>query len=189
MSARPNHPGVHLSLAPTTKHMCEGHVPCLLYNKSAADMQRIRDALGISSANTRVRSTVERDCRHRGRRDIRDVPLTEDDLYVGPDRPAPLHTDRTHQTCSLCLQVKAHPVSYLCGHSHCYVCIRLHLENDWRCPIAHCRSLMRRAPFRHHDEEEGIAFDFPDREDRSAVTYDWDGLTFPRPPVHVEVED
>ncbi|KAJ7017502.1 hypothetical protein C8F04DRAFT_1279282 [Mycena alexandri] len=185
---RPNRPGIHLSLAPTMAHTCEGHVPCLLYNKSAADMERIRAALGISSANTHVRSTVERDRCHRGSRDVRDIPLTEDTLYMGPERPAPLQTDRAHQTCSLCLQVKSHPVSYLCGHSHCYVCIRLHLETEWRCPIRDCRTLMRRAPYRHHPEEEGIALDFPDRDDRSTVTYNWDGLTFPRPPVHVEEE-
>ncbi|KAJ7021080.1 hypothetical protein C8F04DRAFT_1274149 [Mycena alexandri] len=184
----PNRHGVHLSLAPTTKHMCEGHVPCLLYNKSTADRQRICDALGISSANTHVRSTIERDRRRRGSRKIRDLPLKEEDLYVGPERPPPLKTDRAHQTCSLCLQVKSHPVAYMCGHSHCYVCIRLHLENNWLCPIRDCRILMRRAPHRHHAEEGGIALDFPARNDRSVVTYDWEGLTFPRPPVYVEEE-
>ncbi|KAJ7036056.1 hypothetical protein C8F04DRAFT_1258431 [Mycena alexandri] len=162
------------------KHMCEGHVPCLLYNKSAADMQRIRDALGISSANTHVRSSIERDRRRRGSRGIRDVPLQRDDLYVGSERPPPLTSDRAHQTCSLCLQVKSHPVAYMCGHSHCYVCIRLHLETDWLCPIPDCRQVMRRAPHRHLPEEEGLMLDFPERNDRSAVTYDWEGLTFPR---------
>ncbi|KAJ7699120.1 hypothetical protein B0H16DRAFT_1749490 [Mycena metata] len=124
-----------ISLAPK-KHTCQGHVPCLLYNKSAADMQRIRDALGISSANTTVRSAIKRDRLHRGSRVIRDVPLTEDDLYLSADRPPTLKTDRAHQTCSICLNVKAHPVAYLCGHSHCYVCIRIHLEEDWSPAVA-----------------------------------------------------
>ncbi|KAJ7712130.1 hypothetical protein B0H16DRAFT_1744475 [Mycena metata] len=177
-----------ISLAPTEMHMCEGHVPCLLYNKSAADMLRIRAALGISSANTTVRSSIERDRRRRGSRDIRDIPLNEDDLYLTADRPPALDTDRAHQTCSLCLHVKAHPVAYLCGHSHCYVCIRLHLENDWRCPIPSCGQIMRRAPHRHYPEEDGIVRDFPDRDDHSAVSYNWEGLTWPRPPRFVASE-
>ncbi|KAJ7030294.1 hypothetical protein C8F04DRAFT_1264056 [Mycena alexandri] len=170
-----------ISLAPTDTHTCEGHVPCLLYNKSAADMQRIRAALGISSANTTVCSTIERDRRRRGSRLIRDVPFTEDDLYLTADRPPTVDTDRAHQTCSLCGHIKAHPVAYLCGHSHCYVCIRLHLETDWCCPIPSCRQIMCRAPHRHYPEEEGIALDFPDWDDHSAVSYDWAGLTWPRP--------
>ncbi|KAJ7736635.1 hypothetical protein B0H16DRAFT_1730683 [Mycena metata] len=175
----------HLSLAPTSKHMCDGYVPCLLYNKSTADMERIRHALGISTANTRARSRVERNHRHSGSRDVRDVPLTADALYIGVLRPPVLKTDRGHQTCSLCFQVKAHPVASLCGHSYCYVCIRLHLETSWLCPVASCRKIIRRAPHHHYPEEEGLALDFPNRDDTSAVTYDWEGLTFPRPPLYV----
>ena len=41
--------------------------------------------------------------------------LTEDELYMGAARPVELTTsdDRTHHTCSVCLQVKSHPVVYV----------------------------------------------------------------------------
>jgi hypothetical protein len=46
-----------------------------------------------------------------GSRVQRPRPLEFDDLFVGSARPAPLTTDRHHQTCSVCRQVKSHPVS------------------------------------------------------------------------------
>jgi hypothetical protein len=77
-----------------------------------------------------------------------DHRLTVDELYIGGARPVNLTTsdDRAHHTCSVCLQVKSHPVMYVsilccqdyldiltdlpctrcqCGHSYCYVCIRM----------------------------------------------------------------
>ena len=44
---------------------------------------------------------------------------------------------------------------YACGHSHCYVCIRIWLEKKWTCP--ECVQVMNAPPFRHYAEEAGIA--------------------------------
>lgn len=68
---------------------------------------------------------------------------------------------------------------YLCGHGHCYACIRVLLEDSWQCPK--CRSPITIPPFRNYDLEEGIAFDHPDWRDTSVVDYSWEGLSFPKP--------
>ncbi|KAJ7792513.1 hypothetical protein B0H14DRAFT_2623833 [Mycena olivaceomarginata] len=117
-----------------------------------------------------------------GARVLRTYPLTEDELYKGPERPTPLTSDRSHQVCSICLHVKSHPVSgvlgsYRCGHSHCYVCIRRWLQLDWRCPV--CKTVMCEAPFRHYGEQDGLAVDFPGWKNTSKVTYSFAGLRFP----------
>ncbi|KAJ7899872.1 hypothetical protein B0H13DRAFT_1883590 [Mycena leptocephala] len=39
------------------------------------------------------------------------VPLEFDDCFIGPARPVPLTTDCDHQSCSVCCQVKSHPIS------------------------------------------------------------------------------
>ncbi|KAJ7024618.1 hypothetical protein C8F04DRAFT_1270162 [Mycena alexandri] len=155
--------------------------------RSPAQCERIRRAIGNSSASASTRREIERERQRRGFRVVRDTPLTEADLYLDSARPPTLTTDRKHQTCSICLRVKSHPVAYLCGHSHCYVCIRLRLEENWTCPVSSCRQLIRRAPHRHHPEEEGIELDFSDwhQHNHSRVSYDWHGLTFPSPDVYV----
>ncbi|KAJ6493938.1 hypothetical protein C8R47DRAFT_1213620 [Mycena vitilis] len=117
-----------------------------------------------------------------GWRTIRAEPLTPEDLYVGVLRPADITTEeRLHQVCGVCRQVKSHPVSYECGHSHCYVCIRTWLEHNWTCPD--CVGTIHVEPIRHWGEENGIIFDFPARDDGTIVSYSWEGLTFPRKPV------
>lgn len=45
-----------------------------------------------------------------GRRRFRSRALTHDDLYVGGARPPPCTTERSHQLCGICQQVKSHPV-------------------------------------------------------------------------------
>ncbi|KAJ7120554.1 hypothetical protein C8R43DRAFT_1136728 [Mycena crocata] len=135
-----------------------------------------------SAGVTRVRSHAERERRMRiqqGTRVVRLAPLTVTALYVDGVLPPVLTTNRPHQKCRLCSHVKAHPVSYLCGHSHCYSCIRLHLETDWRCPD--CDTIMDRPPHRHDGEETGIQLDYPNWGDTSSVLYSFDGLTFPKP--------
>ncbi|KAJ7173282.1 hypothetical protein C8R46DRAFT_1031642 [Mycena filopes] len=67
---------------------------------------------------------------------------------------------------------------YMCGHSHCYVCIRLWLERDFTCPT--CKARMYHAPFRHWGEEQALADDYPLWTDRSEVNYSFAGLLFPR---------
>ncbi|KAJ7431408.1 hypothetical protein B0H11DRAFT_2262043 [Mycena galericulata] len=111
--------------------------------------------------------------------DVRDAPLQHDDLYLTearpPERPAAL---KLHHKCGVCWSVKSHPVSYKCGHSHCYVCIRLWLEKKWSCPD--CSLIMFIAPFRHYGEEASLQADYPDWVDLSKVNHDFGGLVFPR---------
>ncbi|KAJ7512303.1 hypothetical protein B0H11DRAFT_2214107 [Mycena galericulata] len=116
-----------------------------------------------------------------GRRTEREEPLTREQLWVNGAGPPDLTTTLDHRECSVCHQVKSHPVSYECGHSHCYVCVRVWLEHQWTCPL--CTQVMWAPPFRNYVEEAGLAYDFPDWVDTSIVTYSWDGLTFPCRPI------
>ncbi|KAJ7773600.1 hypothetical protein DFH07DRAFT_767558 [Mycena maculata] len=95
-----------------------------------------------------------------GKRAARDHPLTTEDLYLDEIRPPPLEEPLDHHICGICLAVKSHPVSYRCGHGHCYVCIRLALETKFSCPT--CSRVMFEAPFRHYDEEKSIRHDHKD---------------------------
>ncbi|KAF8145912.1 hypothetical protein K438DRAFT_1991382 [Mycena galopus ATCC 62051] len=104
--------------------------------------------------------------------------LCEADLYNDDARPPVLATPKPHHVCGICFSVKSHPVSYLCGHSHCYVCIRIWLGRRKTCP--ECTQVMHIAPFRHYGEELGIAFDYPFWVDDSRVLYSFEGLVFPR---------
>ncbi|KAJ7164586.1 hypothetical protein C8R43DRAFT_1122463 [Mycena crocata] len=161
-----------------------------------AQRDRARRLLGRSSVSepapsaTRIRTAAERARRARIRNGFREPqlrPLTRKNLYVGGILPPPLSTERLHQKCSLCSNVKCHPVSYLCGHSHCYVCVRIWLETSWDCPS--CETLMRRAPHRHTGEEDGLKADYPDWGNTSQVLYSFDGLTFPNPPRYLDWSD
>ncbi|KAF8128076.1 hypothetical protein K438DRAFT_2141409 [Mycena galopus ATCC 62051] len=108
----------------------------------------------------------------------RDQPLTEDDLYNDEARPPVLATPSPHHVCGICLSVKSHPVSYLCGHSHCFVCIRVWLERQWKCP--ECSQVMHTPPFHHYGEENSIAHDYPFWMDDSRVSYSFRDLIFPQ---------
>ncbi|KAJ7786772.1 hypothetical protein B0H14DRAFT_2630156 [Mycena olivaceomarginata] len=104
-----------------------------------------------------------------GWREPRAVPLSYQDLYLGATRPPILAVPKPHHVCSICRDIKSHPVSYMCGHSHCYVCIRPHLEHHWTCPI--CNAKMHFPPFRHEGEEQGIKFDYSWwRDDNDVLT-------------------
>lgn len=72
--------------------------------------------------------------------------------------------------------VAKHPYRYICGHGHCYVCIRLWLEHDWGCP--ECRTTMTVPPFRVFAEDKIIAR-MHGAWDLSTVDYSWEGLEFP----------
>ncbi|KAJ6456318.1 hypothetical protein C8R47DRAFT_1227852 [Mycena vitilis] len=114
------------------------------------------------------------------RRKERVKPLTKEDLWLDDERPPVLAVPKPHHICRMCHDVKSHPVSYLlslhilhplrersyaCGHSHCYVCIRIHLESEWSCP--QCEAVMYAPPFRHEGEEESLKFDYPWWRDES----------------------
>jgi hypothetical protein len=66
-----------------------------------------------------------------------------------------------------------------CGHSYCYVCIRLRLEVHWTCPHLNCNRTIRKAPTIDVGEAETVEADYPDRVDKSQVSYSWEGLSFP----------
>ncbi|KAJ7720606.1 hypothetical protein B0H14DRAFT_3520903 [Mycena olivaceomarginata] len=118
-----------------------------------------------------------------GVRTRRVYTLNANDLYEGATRPDVLTTEHIHQQCGICMHVKSHPVSYRCGHSNCYVCIRLWLERDWRCP--ECFTVMCESPFHHYPEEQTLKESFP-TWDQSKVKYSWAGLCFP---MRAEAED
>ncbi|KAJ7826462.1 hypothetical protein B0H14DRAFT_2595784 [Mycena olivaceomarginata] len=111
----------------------------------------------------------------RGSREPREVPLTEDDLYLDESRPpfvTFLPLDLRH-LCNLCHNIKSHPVRYKCGHSNCYVCIRVELETSWSCPTCDQRITARPVP--HQEEAAAIDAAYPEW-DQSRVDYQWDGL-------------
>ncbi|KAJ7504114.1 hypothetical protein B0H11DRAFT_1905412 [Mycena galericulata] len=118
----------------------------------------------------------------------RGEPLTAAALYDDAERPPVLAVPKPHHVCGMCRDIKSHPVSYRCGHSHCFVCIRVWLETHWTCPD--CRAVMYDPPFRHYGEEKSIAWDYPWWKDTSRVSYSFQGLTFPRAPLAVlEIDD
>ncbi|KAJ7653363.1 hypothetical protein DFH06DRAFT_1330744 [Mycena polygramma] len=114
-----------------------------------------------------------------GSRVPRAEPLVLKDLWIDGNEPPPRDPGRTpHQECAVCKQVKSCPVISGCGHSHCYPCIRVALEYSFNCPS--CRATMTAAPFRCWAEEQCIEHDHPDWNNTSRVTYNFDGLEFPR---------
>ncbi|KAJ7458372.1 hypothetical protein B0H11DRAFT_1924811 [Mycena galericulata] len=136
------------------------------------------------TGRTRLRPTVYRNysrhLRKYGLREQRQEPLVEADLYVDGVLPTSQPTDEAtaYLQCGICLNAKSHPVSYACGHSHCYACIRLSLEKSFKCP--ECKTRMQATPHRQYAEEHAIAKEFPGWNDPSRVLYEWAGLTFPK---------
>ncbi|KAJ6489317.1 hypothetical protein C8R47DRAFT_1215664 [Mycena vitilis] len=123
---------------------------------SATAMQERRP---LSSAATTVR-------RPNGWRLRRATPLTQNALYLTDERP-PLQ-DR---------QVSPLP----CGHTFCYVCIRIYFETTWNCPA--CDAIVTRAPKPDSDSETVIALAYgTEWNDTSVVIGTWDGLSFPKLP-------
>ncbi|KAJ7933686.1 hypothetical protein B0H13DRAFT_2306519 [Mycena leptocephala] len=123
----------------------------------------------------------------RGSRYERVVPLRHQDLWKERRGPPEQAAAREHHKCGICHSVKSHPVSYECGHGHCYVCIRLWLERSWKCP--ECVTVMYHAPFRVFAEEAWIADTYPNWSDNTVVDYNWDGLIFPKKPEVVVGDD
>ncbi|KAJ7109679.1 hypothetical protein C8R43DRAFT_1139629 [Mycena crocata] len=111
-----------------------------------------------------------------GWRADRATPLRREDLWIGGNGPPILDAEYTEHLCTICLSLKSHPVSYICGHGHCYACIRLWLEVEWGCPD--CRTVMTAPPFRVFSEEKSIER-LHGEWDTSRVSYRWDGIAFP----------
>ncbi|KAJ7698224.1 hypothetical protein B0H14DRAFT_2649551 [Mycena olivaceomarginata] len=114
----------------------------------------------------------------QGKRAQRAQPLSEDDLYVGDVRPLSIPNPSILHACILCFNAKSHPVLLKCGHSSCYICIRLLLETDWCCPYPSCGTEITCKPVAHDVEAAAIERVHPNW-DQSSVAYSWDGLWFP----------
>ncbi|KAF8127736.1 hypothetical protein K438DRAFT_2000645 [Mycena galopus ATCC 62051] len=112
----------------------------------------------------------------RGARAPRAEPLTEEELYLDPARPDLIRRPDMAHVCRLCLNAKSHPVKFLCGHTACYVCVRVLLETSWACP--QCSHKITRKPKPHAEEAAAIEQEHPGW-DKSKVSYSWVGLTFP----------
>ncbi|KAF7349656.1 hypothetical protein MSAN_01692100 [Mycena sanguinolenta] len=112
----------------------------------------------------------------QGKRAPRDQPLTEDDLYLTDARPTFLAHPSLDHTCGLCLNAKSHPVKLHCGHSACYVCVRMELEKSWDCN--RCGKKIMRAPVPNDAEAAEINKEHPGWDD-SLVEYSWEGLQWP----------
>ncbi|KAJ6460706.1 hypothetical protein C8R47DRAFT_1226209 [Mycena vitilis] len=158
------------------------------------DIPRRRPETSIRAARVDAStSALPRHPRHKPMRIIRRPlngartpqypPLTREHLWLTAHRP-PVMLQALHEEdlCRLCLSVKSHPVWSECGHSHCYACIRVWLEDSWKCPQSGCDGIMYRPPVRNAVEEEKLAVLYPKREDKSVVNYSWSGLIFPRRP-------
>ncbi|KAJ7711713.1 hypothetical protein B0H16DRAFT_1744926 [Mycena metata] len=115
-----------------------------------------------------------------GNRDRRNPPLEADALYAMNICPDLQPAKWPHYKCGICQYAKSHPVVTSCGHSYCYVCIRLWFERSWKCP--HCRETSISTPLRNYDYEAAITQDHPEWNDQSVVTYSWAGLQFPYVP-------
>ncbi|KAJ7186239.1 hypothetical protein B0H12DRAFT_1246730 [Mycena haematopus] len=120
-----------------------------------------------------------------GKRRKREVPLTADDLYLDDARPSTTQIADAGHRCPICQYIKSHPVANKCGHSYCYVCIRLRLEQEWTCPVADCNRISRHPPTFDVGEAASVATDYPDRVDESTVSFSWDGLSFPFRPKSI----
>ncbi|KAJ7175544.1 hypothetical protein C8R46DRAFT_1214015 [Mycena filopes] len=141
-----------------------------------------RIGTSTSSAATRIVSVVGPivDGCHAvgGSRADRDAALTEAELWLDDRRPPSLDNPQAHHVCAVCKSLKSHPVTIGCGHSYCYVCLRLWIEKSWSCP--HCNAFITKEPFRHWSEEESIRASHPEWDDQSGVPFTWDGLVFPK---------
>ncbi|KAJ7429175.1 hypothetical protein B0H11DRAFT_2266722 [Mycena galericulata] len=149
-------------------------------HEAARDMREARAAALVNPGRTRLVTRRDPALDDVGQRDEREEPLTREALWLTDGRPDDIPGCKPHHLCGICHGPKSHPVSYMCGHSHCYVCIRVWLGRSWACPV--CKTIMRNPPFRHFGEEDSLAYDYPDWVDNSCVDYSWDGLRFPKPP-------
>ncbi|KAJ6513593.1 hypothetical protein C8R47DRAFT_1206910 [Mycena vitilis] len=113
-----------------------------------------------------------------GYRPPRETKLQPPDLWKNGRGPPHQDATEDHHRCSICLSAKSHPVSYTCGHSHCFACIRVWLEYNWTCPD--CVTKMYLPPFRNYAEEAALALAYPQWQDSSEVDYSFEGLIFPK---------
>ncbi|KAJ7828551.1 hypothetical protein B0H14DRAFT_3718702 [Mycena olivaceomarginata] len=162
-------------VSPRKPHSPRRHIiggpPSMIRRETRLQAVAAAAAAPPSKARMRIRYTY-------GKRTRREIPLMANDLYLDNERPradAPLAGHK----CIICGLVKSHPVVNKCGHSFCYVCIRLRLEHEWTCPHPNCNRTIRKAPQIDNAEAETVAADYPHRHDKSRMSYSWEGLSFP----------
>ncbi|KAJ6475382.1 hypothetical protein C8R45DRAFT_1009965 [Mycena sanguinolenta] len=114
-----------------------------------------------------------------GKRTLRLRPLTAEDLYLDDARPL---TDaeidvKAYHKCSICRALLTHLVSTQCGHTFCFVCLRVWLEKKWTC--LDCVCILACTPHRHWITEEALREAYPTWIDKSRISFSWDGLVFP----------
>jgi hypothetical protein len=63
-----------------------------------------------------------------------------------------------------------------CGHSACFVCVRLLLETQWGCD--ECGQVVTRRPQLDVEEVATIERAYPGW-DQSKIAFGWEGLSFP----------
>ncbi|KAJ7843436.1 hypothetical protein B0H14DRAFT_3456205 [Mycena olivaceomarginata] len=150
----------------------------LMAASSSLERERVRALLARSGRSSAVPNTrAARRAEPEGWRAPRGTPLAREDLYLQGTVAPEITALKNHHECSICHFVKTHPVSYQCGHSHCYACIRMWFEQKWTCP--ECVATVDSSPFRHYAEEAGIESEYPGHSDLSVVDYSWAGLVFP----------
>ncbi|KAJ7073669.1 hypothetical protein C8F01DRAFT_1360496 [Mycena amicta] len=109
------------------------------------------------------------------------IQVARDDVFA-PDSPdPPLTTDvDLNLLCRICRTVKSHSVLLMCGHSFCFVCARLTLNDDFKCAV--CGVLQYRPPIAFAQEREKIVAAIAPEVDESVVLFNWSGVRFPRVP-------
>ncbi|KAJ7615269.1 hypothetical protein DFH06DRAFT_1193644 [Mycena polygramma] len=117
-----------------------------------------------------------------GSRLSRPVPLQASDLLVGGvTNTGDRSCEPKHEAlkCGICWDLKSHTVVLLCGHTFCYVCIRLNLEHSFKCPL--CNFVIKQAPQWVVDFDGIINTTYPSKPDKTSVNWEtaWAGLTFP----------
>ncbi|KAJ7049742.1 hypothetical protein C8F01DRAFT_1264961 [Mycena amicta] len=102
-------------------------------------------------------------------------------LLPGSPLPPRLTPKTTTHACGICAAVKVHPVLCTCGHTFCYLCLRIQVQASWKCLT--CEGIIRAPPVRNLDVEDLLGAIYPAlAADQSQVTYLWDGLVFPTAP-------
>ncbi|KAJ7051048.1 hypothetical protein C8F01DRAFT_1263313 [Mycena amicta] len=82
--------------------------------------------------------------------------------------------------CRVCRSVKSHAVKLMCGCTFCFVCVRIHFDEDFRCPL--CEAVQYRPPMPAVEVRERIRHRLLPDVDNSRVDYSWQGLHFPARP-------
>ncbi|KAJ7049775.1 hypothetical protein C8F01DRAFT_1348956 [Mycena amicta] len=109
------------------------------------------------------------------------IQVARDDVFAAGSPDPPLTTDvDLNLICRICRTVKSHSVLLMCGHSFCFVCARLTLNDDFKCAV--CGVLQYRPPIPFPQERETISLAIAPEVDQSMVVFNWSGVRFPRVP-------